>query len=93
MCAKAFAARRERVSIDVSPLASSSDSTVGVVGRIDQHRHVGMVLGRGAQHRRPADVDVLDRFVIGAVGPRDRRGERIEIDDQQVDRLDAVLGA
>ena len=48
-----------------------------------------MVLGGGADHRRPADVDVLDHLV-------ERRGaaqgvlERVEIDDQQIDRRDAV---
>ena len=50
-----------------------------------------MVLGRGAQHRRPADVDVLDGVVVAAARPGGGRGKRIEVDDQQVDRLDAVF--
>ena len=51
----------------------------------------GVVLGRGADHRRPADVDVLDH--LGLVGPHARRGalEGIEVDDHQVDVLDLVL--
>ena len=49
------------------------------------------VLGRRADHRGAADVDVLDRVVERAVRLRDRRFERIKIDDQQVDRPDAVL--
>ena len=50
-----------------------------------------MILRRGAHHGGPADVDVLDRVVVGAVGPRHGLGERIEIDGQQIDGLDAVL--
>ncbi len=50
-----------------------------------------MVLRRAADQRRAADIDVLDAVVvIGALG--DGRLERIEIDDQQIDRRDAVLG-
>ena len=50
-----------------------------------------VVLGRRADHRRAADVDVLDH--LGLVGPHARRGalERIEVDDHQVDVLDLVL--
>ena len=50
-----------------------------------------MVLRRAADERRAADVDVLDALVVaGAFG--DRRLERVEIDDQEIDRRDAVLG-
>ena len=62
-----------------------------VVCRIDDDRHAGMVLRRAADQRRTADVDVLDALVVaGALG--DGRLERIEIDHQQIDRRDAVLG-
>ena len=54
-----------------------------VVGRVDDDAHVGMVLGRRPHERRTADVDQLD--------PRVGR-ERVEVDDDQRDRLDAVLG-
>ena len=48
-----------------------------------------MVLGGGADHRRAADVDVLDAVVVaGAL--RHRRLERIEVDHQEIDRPDAV---
>ena len=50
-----------------------------------------MILRGGTHHRRPADVDVLDRIFERAIRLRDRRSERIEIDDEQIDRLDAVL--
>ncbi len=62
-----------------------------VVRGIDQDGHAFMILGRGPQHRRPADVDILDCISVAATRPRNRRGERVEIDDQQVDRADAVL--
>ena len=61
----------------------------GVVLGLDHHRDIGVVLGGGADHRRPADVDVLDAVVVaGAL--RDRRLERIEVDHQEIDRPDAV---
>ena len=50
-----------------------------------------MILGRRAHHGRAADVDVLDRFLERAARLRDGGGKRIEIDDDEVDRLDAVL--
>ncbi len=63
----------------------------GVVGRIDHDRDAIVVLGRGADHGRAADVDILDAGVeIGAA--RDRLLERIEIDGEQVDRRDGVIG-
>jgi hypothetical protein len=60
-----------------------SASTTGVVGRVDHHADVGVVLRRGAHHRRAADVDQLDARVAA---------ERVEVDHDQVDRLDAVVG-
>ena len=62
-----------------------------VVVGIADHRDVAVVLGRGAQQRRSADVDVLDRFVEGHVAACHRLRERIEIDDHEIDRLDTVL--
>ena len=51
---------------------------------------MGMVLGRRAHHRRAADVDILDhRVAIGAA--HHRAEERIEIDDDEIDRRDAML--
>ena len=61
----------------------------GVVGGLDHDRDVGVVLGGGADHRRAADVDVLDA-VVESRALRDGRLERIEIDHQQIDRPDAV---
>ena len=60
-----------------------------VVGGVGDHRDEIVVLGRGADHRRAADIDVLDRRrKIGAA--RDGRLERIEVDHHQVDRRDRM---
>ncbi len=57
-----------------------------VVGIADR-QHVVAVLGRGAQQRRPADVDLLDQL-----GARDsiasrRRLEGVEVDHHHVDEV------
>ena len=49
-----------------------------------------MVFGGGADHRRAADVDILDAIVERSAF-RDRRFERIEVHHQEIDRLDVVL--
>ena len=59
-----------------------------VVG-IDHNRDVGMVLGGAADHCRAADVNILDGGGVIATG-RDRRLERVEVHDEQVDRLDIM---
>ena len=64
----------------------------GVLVRRGGHRHPGEILGRAAQHRRAADVDVLHRLGQAAVGAGGHRLERIQVQHQQVDRVDAVLG-
>ena len=64
----------------------------GVLRRIGGDRDAGEVLGRAAQHRRAADVDVLDDLVQGRVRIRRHPLERIQVQHQQVDRRDAVFG-
>ncbi len=54
-----------------------------VVARIDDDADVGVVLRRRPHERRPTDVDQLD----AGVGR-----ERVQVDHDQRDRLDAVLG-
>ena len=61
-----------------------------VIVWIDHHRDIGMVLGGRSDHRRAADVDVLDRLVVGGA-LRDGRLERIEVDHHEVDGADLVL--
>ena len=48
-----------------------------------------MVLRRAADHGRPADVDIFDLVLEGRAALQGRL-ERIEIDDQKVDRGDVV---
>ena len=62
-----------------------------VAGRLHHDGHEPVVLRRRADHRRPADVDVLDRLVLGHVAARDRALERIEVHADEVDRLDRAL--
>ena len=63
-----------------------------IVLRIGDDRHIGVVLRRGAHHGRAADVDVLDhRRIVGAGAAH--LLERVEVDDDEVDRLDAVARA
>src|SRR5690606_1285270 len=66
-----------------------------VVGRVYDHAHAAfrraVILGGGAQHGGTADVDVLDGVGKGAAGLGDGLAERIEVDDQQIDAIDAVL--
>ncbi len=61
-----------------------------VILDLDDDRDALMVLRGRPDHRRPADVDVLDTRVV--TGPlQHRRLERIEIHDQKIDRRDSVL--
>ncbi len=60
-----------------------------IVGRVGEDRDIGVVLGRGADHGRAANVDVFDRGRIVAAGGAHFL-ERVEVDDGKIDRLDAV---
>ena len=62
-----------------------------VIRGIDGDRHMGVVLGRGADHRRATDVDLLDRLRECDVGIRDGGLEWVEVDDDQVDRPNLLL--
>ena len=60
-----------------------------VIGRIGDDADIGVVLGRRTDHRRPADIDVLDHGgVIAARGAHVLEG--IEIDHRQIDGADIV---
>ena len=63
----------------------------GVVFRIGDDGHASVVLGRRTDHRRTADVDVLDRIFQRHAGLGDGGGERVEIHADQVDGRDAVF--
>jgi hypothetical protein len=60
-----------------------------IVGRIGHDRDEIVVLGRRADHRRTADIDVLDAFLERRAA-RHGRLERVEIDHDDVDRRDPV---
>jgi hypothetical protein len=61
-----------------------------IVGGLDHHGDIAMVLSGRADHRRSADVDVLDAVVVSRT-LRDGGLERIEVHHEEIDRLDAVL--
>ena len=64
----------------------------GVVALGADHRRDELeVLGGGADHRRPADVDVLDHLGVGHAPARRGALERIQVHAHQVDELDVVL--
>ncbi len=62
----------------------------GIVGRVSYYRDMRIVLRCRAHHRRAADIDVLDRLLQSAAGIGDGFAERVKVDHQQIDRLDAV---
>ena len=62
-----------------------------VVVRVHHHGDVGVVLGGAAEQGGPADIDVLDGFLQGDVGPRRDLLEGIEVHHDQINRTDAVL--
>ena len=65
----------------------------GVVARGRRHdRDRGVVLGRGADHRRPADVDLLDQLVEREAGLARGLRERIQVDDDELERCDPGRG-
>ncbi len=61
-----------------------------IIARIHDDGDGGVILRGGAHHGRAADIDIVDRVLVAAVGARHRGGERIEIDGQQIDGLDVV---
>jgi len=61
----------------------------GIVGGIGDDRHERMVLRSRTDHRRPADIDILDDFgPLGALHHRLEEG--IEIDHDEIDHPDRV---
>lgn len=81
------------------PLAGAQVEAAGPDGgedaavprRAGDDGHGRVVLGGGTDHRRTADVDLLDALV-GRRARGDGLAERVEVDDDEVERLDAELG-
>lgn len=63
---------------------------VAVPRRAGDDGHGRVVLGGGTDHRRTADVDLLDALV-GRRARGDGLAERVEVHDDEVERLDAEL--
>ena len=90
---KRLCASRNRVALpSCLPLARSSVEQRRIIGRLDHHAYVRMVLCRGADQGGTADVDILDRIVERAARPGNGLPKRIEIDHDQIDRGNCVLG-
>ena len=62
-----------------------------VLGFRGDDGHARVVLRGGTDHRRSPDVDLLDRLGLRHARPRHGLLERIEGDDDQIDRRDPVL--
>jgi hypothetical protein len=82
------AARRQR---DLAALGELLEDDVVLHRRGDRH-DVHEVLGRRAKHRGASDVDHLDRVLLTRVLPPGDLVEGIEVDADEVDRLDVMLG-
>ena len=64
----------------------------GVIGHAGDDGDVFEVFGRGANHRRAADVDVFDEVAEGYAGLGGGFLKGVEVDHHHVDGLDAVRG-
>ena len=62
-----------------------------IVGRVGNDGNARGVLGSRAQHGGATDVDVLDSVREGDLGVSDGLLELVQVDDDQVDQLNAVL--
>ena len=91
MRVKACAASERRVSTRDLAEPQLGEHELVVLGPADRD-HVGVILRRAAQQGRAADVDLLDRLVPLDVEPADGLLEGIEVDADEVDRVDAVRG-
>ena len=87
----------ERLAGQPAALLQTEAFTIGhtgrderIVGRVGDDGDGGAVLRRATHHGRAADVDLLDdRGLVGA--GTNRIGERVQVDDDQVEGLDAEL--
>ncbi len=95
----AIIARRVRESLGGEGAAESSRGLAvmgiqlgqqcAVILRVHHHTDAVMVLGRGAKHRRAANIDVLDDGLEISTA-REGFAEGIKIADQKVDGGDAM---
>ena len=78
-----------RLRADPAELAQLVDDA-RVVARVGGGGDTGRVARGGAEERRSADVDHLDRLVDPDQGGADGRRERLDVDDDEVDEPDAL---
>ncbi len=74
------------------PVLAEAFEDAPIVGRIGDDGDAGVVLRRGADQGRAADVDLLDQLVGRHVRAARRLRERVEIDHDQLERFDAGHG-
>ena len=72
------------------PVLAELADDAPVLGRIGRGRDARRVAGGRPEERRTADVDHLDRLVDADQLDPDRRCERLHVDDDDVDRDDAL---
>ena len=63
----------------------------GIVRGIGDHRDGGVVLGGGAEHGRPADVNLFNGFLQRDAGLGDGFLKGVQVHTDQVNGLDAVF--
>ena len=90
MCTKAWAASALAL-LEGETAAAHGIQRLAVGGRVGDDGDARVVLGGGAHHRGAADVDLLDALVGAGAGGHGR-GERVEVDDDELERLDAEVG-
>ena len=61
-----------------------------VLLRTGQDRNIGMVFGRGTNHRWPSDIDFFNRLLPGDIRPRNGVLKRVEVHHHQIDRLNSL---
>ena len=78
--------RRPKPQRDLTPSERREDRRISVRRRDD--RDIGVILGRGADHRRTADVDLLDELVERDARTLRGRRKRIEVHHHELERAD-----
>ena len=79
-----------RLDISIARSLDLADHRL-IIGRIAYDRHIPVILGRAAQHRRTADIYILDGILHRHVGLGYGLTEGIEVNADHVYELDAVL--
>ena len=63
-----------------------------IVGRIDHYGHTFVIFCSCTDHRRTADIDIFNGIFERAIGFGNGSFEGIEVNDHDVDRINAVIG-